>query len=99
MAALCKGCKQRIKWIKTPAGRWMPVDPKRMSGSDLWAIAHRKHWKKVLMVSEDGEINEKPLAYDEGYVPHWLTCPKAKDFKKANSKAVMGSNYKEEKKE
>lgn len=46
-AVPCKGCGAAIAWVKTPAGKSMPVDA-------------------------DG-------------TPHWGTCPKAKDFKKART--------------
>lgn len=44
LSATCRGCRRTIYWVKTKAGKNMPVDP-------------------------DG-------------VPHWGTCPNAKDFKK-----------------
>lgn len=43
----CRGCGIEIRWEKTPANKWTPVN---LDGT-----------------------------------PHWGTCPKAKDFKKAKS--------------
>lgn len=37
-AALCRGCKAEIYWIKTPAGKAMPVDP---DGTPHWATCER----------------------------------------------------------
>lgn len=35
--------------------------------------------KKVTIVTEDGNTFS-------GYIPHWATCPKYKDFKKGDKK-------------
>jgi hypothetical protein len=47
----CSGCHAHILWIKTAAGKNMPINP-------------------------DG-------------TPHWVNCPKAKDFKRAAPKKKL----------
>jgi hypothetical protein len=56
--SVCQGCGIYIEWIKTEAGKNMPVDPKEIS-----------------LINREGEVVK-------GFMPHWATCPKAKDFKK-----------------
>ncbi len=64
----CKGCGKTIEWIRTPAGKQMPVDP-----------------ELVTVVLADGRIVR-------GRVPHWVTCPKAQDFKQTTEVAPKAEN-------
>ena len=57
--SICKGCGAPIRFIKTPAGKSMPVNE-----------TPQKY------VTEAGEVVT-------GYTPHWATCPKAQEFRKA----------------
>ena len=54
----CRGCGIYIEWIKTKAGKDMPVDP-----------------EGATIITEDGEVKK-------GFIPHWVTCPKADNFRK-----------------
>jgi hypothetical protein len=54
----CRGCGQYIEWIKTKAGKNMPVNP-----------------AEVTIITESGEVKK-------GFIPHWVTCSKADEFKK-----------------
>lgn len=80
--AICKGCWRRIDWIRTAAGRSMPVDPEPIfviegGGSDRF-------------VTDEGEIvtGRRALPEEErrdlpvAFVPHWKTCPNAADFRR-----------------
>ena len=65
--SLCRGCGSQIEWIKTTAGRNMPVDPEPVfviegDGRDR----------------PEEESRELPVAF----VPHWKTCPNAGDFRR-----------------
>lgn len=79
--ANCRGCGRRIVWIKMNSGKSMPCDPDPVP---YWAGAgfHNR------IVTPNGEVIACKLnGYREnatgiGYIPHWATCPKCKDFKK-----------------
>jgi len=62
----CKGCGQEIKWVKTPAGKNMPLDPKPV--------------KMVEIVSRLSDADVGIVV--DVYMPHWATCSKAEQFKK-----------------
>ena len=79
--ALCRDCGERIKWIRTPKGKWMPADcrPVRVApnrGTEIF-------------VTDKGEIikggRTLPGAIGGGniaaYVPHWASCPARKENK------------------
>ena len=71
--AKCKGCGLDIFWIKTQAGKNMPLDPKPIRVyQQVESLTGLKSW-----------------VFSEGYIPHWGTCRKAKDFKK-NSNNLRG---------
>lgn len=89
-APQCRGCKATIRWITTPNGKHMPVDPEHLTEwvTDEPALAGAK---RVALLSGDGKHLETgylatvitPGARQiEGFLPHWSTCPQAKDFKR-----------------
>jgi len=68
MSAKCKGCGAEIRWVKMETGENMPLDAKSVNMTRIFP-------------------NYQPL-YDlyeaytvDVYMPHWATCPNAKDFK------------------
>ncbi len=78
----CRGCGAAIDWIRTPAGRSMPVDPEPVfviegGGSDRF-------------ITDEGEIvtGRRALPEEEhrdlpvALIPHWKTCPNAADFRR-----------------
>ena len=77
----CTKCGARILWIKTSAGKNMPCDPEPIP---YWQDSRGK--KRI--VTPNGEVIACRLDGDEqtatgvGYVPHWGTCPCAKEFKR-----------------
>lgn len=72
----CRSCGAKIKWIKTAAGKNMPVDPEPVSlddAEDGWTL-----------INEQGEaIRVEPNAYTQDnveqdwYISHFATCPNA----------------------
>lgn len=70
----CKKCGQKIRFIRTLAGSWMPVNEEEVSGADIAGETIVTHGGEVL----------RGLAAKEavGFVPHWATCPNAKEFRK-----------------
>lgn len=87
----CKGCGASIRWITTPHGKAMPVDPTKLSE---WVTDEKPNGtsaRRITLLSGDGKVMETGYQgsvltpgsrHIEGYVPHWATCPKAAEFKK-----------------
>ena len=71
----CKGCGKEIKFIKTPLNKFMPVDVEE--------ITIGKDNKGLSLVRENGIVEHQPALGTHGYIPHWSTCPNAKEFKKS----------------
>lgn len=84
----CSGCHAIIRWLRTTAGRAMPVDPEKLHE---WVTDEpRQTAPKITLVTEDGRTESgwqasiiTPGARSiEGYVPHWATCPQRAQFKR-----------------
>lgn len=84
----CSGCKAIIRWITTRSGKGMPVDPDRLI--EYLTDEPLASPKRIALVTEDGltitgyqgSVLTPGASKVEGYVPHWSTCPRAKDFKR-----------------
>lgn len=80
--SICKGCGASIDWIRTKAGKSMPVDPEPQ-----FIITGEGRQK---FVTEDGEVlTGRPAAPGEttkdtevAFIPHWNTCPAAGQFRR-----------------
>lgn len=81
----CRGCGGRVLWIKTKAGKNMPVD------TVIHYYRKDPDGKEKIVTQEGnvitGTIVDTPEEADGmGYISHFATCPKARNFKK---KAVL----------
>lgn len=78
--AKCRGCGAEIDWIKTRAGKNMPVDPEPVFVIVGEGDGH--------FVTDEGDVisgREVPAndgAAEVAFVPHWATCPEAGSFKR-----------------
>jgi len=86
--AKCRSCGTDIRWIKTPAGNLMPCDVKSIqywprndgkqkivTQSGVLVSAHLEPPAPSLLALQ----NEQP---ETGYIPHWATCPYAKNHRR-----------------
>jgi hypothetical protein len=67
--ATCRVCGEAIRFIRTRAGRKMPVDPESFGQHELVA--------GVTVVTDGGDVlrgGHHPAVAAYGYVPHWATC-------------------------
>lgn len=71
----CKGCGRPIKWVKTPKGKSMPLDPDPVKMVMVRMVEKKDLKGNVVSVVETG------FSID-AYMPHWATCPKADKFKR-----------------
>lgn len=82
----CKGCGAIIRWIRTTTGKAMPCDPER----ELFWLSSEANGPRVIVITEEGEcvagkqgsVLTPGARSVEGFVNHWGTCAKAKDFKR-----------------
>lgn len=75
--SICKGCHADIEWVRTKAGKMMPVDPEPVfvaSGG------------KQTFVTDEGDIITGTVSVEKtdevAFVPHWVTCPAADSFRR-----------------
>ena len=63
----CKGCGAEIRWIKTAAGKNMPLDfqPVRFYVNMKNLVDDEDRWEVI-----------------NGHQAHWATCPNATEFKR-----------------
>ena len=80
--ALCRGCGARIEWIRTKAGKMMPVDPDPV-------MVIEGEGREVFVTDEGDSITgrragtgEENMELPVGFVPHWATCRRAGDFRR-----------------
>lgn len=86
---LCRGCGKPIAFIKTEAGKTMPVDPE-----PIYFLPEDDYHKFVMM---DGTVKRgRAIEEDEtglkkkaviGYRSHFATCPAADDFRRKKNKS------------
>ena len=81
MAKLCKACGATILFIRTPAGKSMPVD---FEPVPYWQKAGTREKivttnGEVLSCELEGDLN---TATGLGFRPHWATCPHADSFRR-----------------
>lgn len=72
----CRGCGKQILWTRTLSGKNMPCDP------ELIPFSEGKG--KETFVTPDGRTLRGARAEEgeRGYIPHWVTCPAWRNFKK-----------------
>lgn len=72
----CRACGAPIKFVKTPAEKWLPVDPDQISSDDL------ELGEKYVSLAGEVVTQQKGAPSSTGYIPHWATCPNAEQFRK-----------------
>ena len=81
--SLCRGCGVSIEWIRTTAGRSMPVDPEPV-------FIVEEDGGRERFITDEGEVvagrralpEEEGPACAVGFVPHWKTCQAADRFRR-----------------
>lgn len=86
--SLCKGCGRPIEWIRTQAGKSMPVDPDPVfviegQGPDTFVtdegvVIRGQNIENAVIPRGNGKTIPQTVAF----VPHWKTCPNAGDFRR-----------------
>lgn len=79
----CRSCGCQIMWIRTKAGKNMPVNPQFMSYRR--AADGEKANEKIVTPSGDvvsANIVDHTEAEGYGYISHFATCPGAANHRK-----------------
>lgn len=84
--SVCRGCGCEIEWIRTAAGKNMPVDPEPVfvivgDGRDCFVTDDGKIITGRAACPEEEDCN-LPVAF----VPHWKSCPAAENFRERYGK-------------
>jgi hypothetical protein len=83
----CKGCGADIYWIRTHAGRLMPVNTTRKL-----ILADAKD-SDTTIVTDKGEVVtgkqvENGFYTDYGYESHFATCPAAAEYRRKKDNQI-----------
>ncbi len=98
-APQCRGCHAIIRWVKTRAGRPMPVDPERL---EEWLVEEEQvvlstnetpnlRWITLVTLEGDtvkgiqGSVITPGARRVLGYIPHWVSCPQREQFRRAKA--------------
>lgn len=71
----CKRCGATIRFVRTTKGALMPLDAEPTPKGNV--ILNQAGVAVVFA--------RPPLAFTIRYMPHWATCPAAKEFRKNNN--------------
>lgn len=75
--ALCRGCQAQIRWVKTAAGKAMPVDLARTTTTE----------DAIILYGDDGvRVSAPPGVARTGHVPHFASCPVRERFKRQSGR-------------
>ena len=85
--SVCKGCGRQIDWIRTAAGKSMPIDPEPVfviegDGRDLFYTEEGEQLRGRPARLDEVTTQEAKLEAAVGFMPHWKTCPNAADFRR-----------------
>lgn len=85
----CRGCGRSIHWITTARGKKIPLDPEYRSVTRAATSTER-----VTVVTDDGRVVTGNVVSESdakllngvvrGRVSHFATCPKAREFRRAD---------------
>ena len=70
----CKKCGNRILWLRTPAGKNMPVDPNLINYREVPGGKERIVTPNGMVIA--GERCNPDEADGVGYISHFATCGK-----------------------
>ena len=78
--AFCRSCGAPIKWIKTPAGKYMPVDEQEVCIRIQKGGRFRFVLNNGTVVSGEYARPFSPGAFN-AYTPHWGNCTKPEEHR------------------
>jgi len=87
-ASTCSACGASIRFLQTPAGKWLPCDSRRAS---WWLGPRAPRGARIAVVVDDagqvhrGEVLDAPAdgaREVSGFTPHWGSCAGAQEFRR-----------------
>lgn len=67
----CRHCKATIAWVRTEAGKSMPIDPEPNAHGNVFC----QYEGGVIIGRVYVASESKPRPEGVPYMPHWATCP------------------------
>lgn len=78
----CRGCGREIEWIRTTAGKNMPVDPEPVSVIESGGTDRFVTDDGTVIIGRSATREEESRDLPVAFVPHWKTCPNAGEFRR-----------------
>ena len=76
--SICRSCGAQIDWVKTTAGKNMPVEGEHVEYNDAE--------EGMVLITDGGNVYkvtpDKHLPSVKGRISHFSTCPNADDWRK-----------------
>lgn len=78
----CRACGAMIDWVRTPSGKYMPIDPDPVfviegEGQDRFVTDEGQ-----VIRGQPARLEERKLDTPVAFVPHWKTCKGAGRFRR-----------------
>ena len=82
MSSRCRSCDAEVRWVKTAAGKWMPLDvePSAEGNVQLCMVGG----EEIATVLGAGDRAAAQLEQISLYVSHFVTCPHGKQWRKVS---------------
>lgn len=78
----CRGCGREIEWIRTTAGKNMPVDPEPVFVIESDGTNRFVTDDGAVIIGRCATREEESRDLPVAFVPHWKTCPNAGEFRR-----------------
>ena len=74
--SVCRKCPAEIRWCKTAAGKWTPINAAPNPDGNLFFAGKDSEGTQLVEV-----VDLFTPAKAVRYMPHWATCPAAEEFR------------------
>lgn len=80
MNAPCRTCKAKIRWVRTPTGRLMPLDPWPTDGGNV-LLEENLFGDTLGRVLAGTDLADARTGGARLYMPHHATCPQGAQWR------------------
>ena len=86
MTAICRSCGARILWVRTKAGKAMPLNEVPVpEGNVIISMGPARGQQTAIVESKEESAARRANPIDVArvaFVPHWATCPSAQQHRR-----------------
>lgn len=82
MSSRCRSCQAEVRWVKTAAGKWMPLDVEPSAEGNVQLCMVGGEEIAAVLGGEfraAAQLEQIPL-----YVSHFASCPHGKQWRKVS---------------